>query len=109
MDNFKTWLEGKEGEQNKTSGFSAPVFTSEEVYEKIFSLQDKAASIKRIPKPKPKVEKPVKNETETNSENAKTSDSTPEKDTSQNDKPAGDSDSSTNEEVNVESEPHDEL
>ncbi|KAK6233692.1 hypothetical protein QUC31_006098 [Theobroma cacao] len=109
MDNFKTWLDGKEAERNKTSGFSAPVFTSEEVYEKLFSLQDKAASIKRIPKPKPKVEKPIKNETETNSENANTSDSTPEKDTSQNDKPAGDSDSSTNEEVNVESEPHDEL
>lgn len=26
---------------SRTSGFSAPVFTSEEVYEKLFSLQDK--------------------------------------------------------------------
>ncbi|XWS74632.1 hypothetical protein CRYUN_Cryun01aG0015000 [Craigia yunnanensis] len=109
MDKFKTWLDEKEAEQKRTSGFSTPVFTSEEVYEKVFSLQDKAASIKRIPKPKPKVEKPIKNETEMNSKNAKNSDSTPEKDNSQNDKPAGDSDSLTNEEANVESEPHDEL
>ncbi|XWS57082.1 hypothetical protein CRYUN_Cryun09bG0141000 [Craigia yunnanensis] len=90
------------------SGFSTPVFTSEEVYEKVFNLQDKAASINRIPKPNPKVEKPVKNETETNSENAKNSNSTPEKDTSQNDRPAGNSDTSTKE-VNVESEPYDKL
>ncbi|XVF24547.1 hypothetical protein REPUB_Repub13aG0137700 [Reevesia pubescens] len=109
MDKLKTWLDEKEAEQKKTSAFSTPAFTSEKVYEKVFSLQDKAASIKRIPKPKPKVEKPVKNETETNSENEKNSDSIPEKDTSQNEKPAGDSDSSTNEEVNVESETRDEL
>ncbi|XP_022745877.1 heat shock 70 kDa protein 17-like [Durio zibethinus] len=118
-DKFKTWLDEKEAQQKKTSEFSTPVFTSEEVFKKVLSLQDKAASIKRIPKPKPKVEKPVKNETETNSKNAENSYSTPENDNSQNDKPAGDSDSSTseevglessiNEEVNVESEPHDEL
>ncbi|XWS08210.1 hypothetical protein CRYUN_Cryun41cG0060200 [Craigia yunnanensis] len=109
MDKFKIWLDEKEAEQKKTSGFSTPVFTSEEVYEKVFGLQDEAASIKRIPKPKPKVEKPIKNETEKNTTNAENSDPTPEKDSSQSDKPAGDSDSSTNEEVNVESEPHDEL
>ncbi|XVE68482.1 hypothetical protein DITRI_Ditri09bG0071700 [Diplodiscus trichospermus] len=108
-DKLKSWLDEKEAEQNKTSGFSAPVFTSEEVYDKVFSLQDKAASIKRIPKPKPKVEKPVKNETETNSKNAESSESTPEKDNSQNDKPAGDSASSTSEEAKEEPEPHDEL
>lgn len=66
-----------------------------------------AESIKRIPKPKPKVEKPIKNETEMNSEKAKNSDSAPEKDTSQNDKPDRESDSTTNEEV--ESETYDEL
>ncbi|OMO49450.1 Heat shock protein 70 family [Corchorus capsularis] len=108
MNKFKTWLDEKEAEQKKTSGFSTPVFTSEEVYGKVFNLQDKAASIKRIPKPKPKVEKPVKNETETNSENVKNSDSTPE-DTSQDEKPAGDANSSTNEEVKKEAESHDEL
>ncbi|MBA0868071.1 hypothetical protein Goshw_008433 [Gossypium schwendimanii] len=105
MDKLKTWLDEKEAEQKKTSGYSTPVFTSEEVYEKVFNLQDKAASIKRIPKPKPKVEKPVKNETEAKSENTTSS----EKDTSENDKPAGDSDSSTNEKVKGGSEPHDEL
>ncbi|KAG8490263.1 hypothetical protein CXB51_015489 [Gossypium anomalum] len=105
MDKLKTWLDEKEAEQKKTSGYSTPVFTSEEVYEKVFNLQDKAASVKRIPKPKPKVEKPVKNETESKSENTTSS----EKDTSENDKPAGDSDSSTNEKVKGGSEPHDEL
>ncbi|KAK5826612.1 Heat shock 70 kDa 17 -like protein [Gossypium arboreum] len=105
MDKLKTWLDEKEAEQKKTSGYSTPVFTSEEVYEKVFNLQDKAASVKRIPKPKPKVEKPVKNETESKSENTTSS----EKDTSENDKPVGDSDSSTNEKVKGGSEPHDEL
>ncbi|KAK8517049.1 hypothetical protein V6N13_092326 [Hibiscus sabdariffa] len=110
MDKLKNWLDEKEAEQKKTTGYSTPVFTSEEVYEKVLNLQDKAASIKRIPKPKPKVEKPAKNETETKSENTTSSDSAPEKDTSENDKPAGNSDSSTNEKVNGESEAaHDEL
>ncbi|XP_039020085.1 heat shock 70 kDa protein 17-like [Hibiscus syriacus] len=109
MDKLKTWLDEKEVEQKKMPGYSTPVFTSEEVYEKVFNLQDKADSVKRIPKPKPKVEKPPKNDTETKSENTTSSDSTPEKDTSENDKPAGDSDGSTDEEVDGESEPHDEL
>ncbi|XVF82598.1 hypothetical protein PTKIN_Ptkin16aG0062300 [Pterospermum kingtungense] len=120
MDKVKTWLDEKEAEQKKISGFSTPVFTSEEVYEKVFGLQDKADSIKRIPKPKPKVEKkPVKNENETDSKNAENPDSTSEKDDPESDKPAGDADSSTKaaedtdsstkEEVDVESEPHDEL
>ncbi|GMJ14362.1 heat shock protein 70 [Hibiscus trionum] len=108
-DKLKTWLDEKEAEQKKTSGHITPVFTSEEVYEKVFNLQDKAGSIKRIPKPKPKVEKPAKNETETKSENRTSSDSAEEKDTSENDKPAGNSDSSTDEKVSGESEPHDEL
>ncbi|KAE8723678.1 Heat shock 70 kDa protein 17 [Hibiscus syriacus] len=109
MDKLKTWLDEKEVEQKKMPGYSTPVFTSEEVYEKVFNLQDKADSFKRIPKPKPKVEKPPKNDTENKSENTTSSDSTLEKDTSENDKPAGDSDGSTDEEVDGESEPHDEL
>ncbi|KAL4366194.1 hypothetical protein GQ457_05G033010 [Hibiscus cannabinus] len=110
MDKLKNWLDEKEAEQKKMTGYSTPVFTSEEVYEKVLNLQDKAASIKRIPKPKPKVEKPAKNETETKAENTTSSDSAPEKDTSENDKPAGNTDSSTNEKVNGESEAaHDEL
>ncbi|KAE8655556.1 Heat shock 70 kDa protein 17 [Hibiscus syriacus] len=107
MNKLKTWLDDKEAEQKKTLGHSTPVFTSEEVYEKVYNLQEKAASIKRIPKPKPKVEKPIKNETETKSENTTSSDSAPEKDTSENEKPGGNTDSSTNE--NGESKPHDEL
>ncbi|CBI28657.3 unnamed protein product, partial [Vitis vinifera] len=65
-DKVKNWLEEKEAEQKKTSGFSTPAFTSDEVYEKIFKFQEKVASINRIPKPKPKIEKPTKNETTNN-------------------------------------------
>lgn len=54
----------KEAEQKRTPIFSKPAFTSEEVYERLFDLKDKVASVNRIPKPKPKVEKAVKNETE---------------------------------------------
>ncbi|KAJ0089252.1 hypothetical protein Patl1_33274 [Pistacia atlantica] len=97
-DKFKSWLDEKENEQKKTSGFSKPAFTSEEVYDKIFNLQDKVSSIKRIPKPKPKVEKkPVKNETESSGEDGKDSNSTPEEKTSQTEKPASDSNSPSEE------------
>ncbi|KAJ0028399.1 hypothetical protein Pint_36594 [Pistacia integerrima] len=124
-DKFKSWLDEKENEQKKTSGFSKPAFTSEEVYDKIFNLQDKVSSIKRIPKPKPKVEKkPVKNETESSGEDGKDSNSTSEEKTSQTEKPASDSSSpseektsdtaesdgsSSEKKVDSESEGHDEL
>ncbi|EEF41831.1 heat shock 70 kDa protein 17 [Ricinus communis] len=72
----KSWLDEKEAEQKRTSAFSKPVITSEEIYEKVFNLQDKVATVNRIPKPKPKVEKPKKNESETSSENLNTSNST---------------------------------
>ncbi|OWM83320.1 hypothetical protein CDL15_Pgr012801 [Punica granatum] len=62
-DKLKIWLEEKEGEQ-KGSGNSKLAFTSDEVYRKILSLQDKVTGVNRIPKPKPKIEKPAKNETE---------------------------------------------
>ncbi|MBA0870578.1 hypothetical protein Goshw_014384 [Gossypium schwendimanii] len=95
IDKFKTWLDEKEAEQQKMSGFSTPVFTSKEVYEKVAFVQNKADSIKKIPKPKPKTEKPINNaETE---------------DTSGDEKPAEESDSSKNEEDTVESEMHEEL
>ncbi|KAG8480660.1 hypothetical protein CXB51_025211 [Gossypium anomalum] len=96
IDKFKTWLDEKEAEQQKMSGFSTPVFTSKEVYEKVTGVQNKADSIKKIPKPKPKTEKPINN--------AET-----EKDTSGDEKPAEESDSSKNEEDKVESEMHEEL
>ncbi|PPR85677.1 hypothetical protein GOBAR_AA35018 [Gossypium barbadense] len=96
IDKFKTWLDEKEAEQQKMSGFSMPVFTSKEVYEKVTGVQNKADSIKKIPKPKPKTEKPINN--------AET-----EKDTSGDEKPAEESDSSKNEEDKVEPEMHEEL
>ncbi|KAE8717888.1 hypothetical protein F3Y22_tig00110020pilonHSYRG00232 [Hibiscus syriacus] len=105
MDKFKTWLDEKEAEQLKTSGFSRPVFTSKEVYEKIIVMKEKADSIKKIPKPKPKDEKPVNNKTKTGSEKSRTPDSTPEKDTSQTEN----SDSSKDKEAKVESDLHEEL
>ncbi|WJZ85157.1 hypothetical protein VitviT2T_004709 [Vitis vinifera] len=112
-DKVKNWLEEKEAEQKKSSGFSTPAFTSDEVYEKIFKFQEKVASINRIPKPKPKIEKPPKKETENNGasseEKANASNSTSEKTpSSQNDQSAaGDSDGKPNEEA--EGDAHDEL
>lgn len=64
-ENFKKWLNDKEAEQQKISASITPAFTSQEIISKLLDLQDKVASTNRIPKPKPKVEKPsVKNETE---------------------------------------------
>ncbi|KAK9285864.1 hypothetical protein L1049_025065 [Liquidambar formosana] len=107
-EKVRNWLNEMEAEQKKISGFSTPVFTSEEVYGKVFNLQDKVASINRIPKPKPKIEKPTKNETESSGENENSS-STPEDNPSQNDQSAGDSASSTNDKADSEPEVHDEL
>nr|QBS00792.1 HSP70 [Agave sisalana] len=93
-DKVKSWLEEKESQQKKNSDFDTPIFTSEEVYEKVYKLQDKVSSVNRIPKPKPKIEKPAKEESQTK-ENATTTDSenksnTPsdESTTSQTDQPA---------------------
>ncbi|RWW19836.1 hypothetical protein GW17_00016083 [Ensete ventricosum] len=47
---------------SRASLFSTPIFTSDEVYQKVSKLQDKVASVNRIPKPKPKPEKPPKEE-----------------------------------------------
>jgi hypoxia up-regulated 1 len=93
-EKLKKWLDDKEAEQKKTSGLSKPVFTSEEVYSKILDLQDEVASVNRIPKPKPKIEKPVKNDT-TDSKTDDKTDATTEEKTSQKDE--------------AESESHDEL
>ncbi|CAN1752647.1 Heat shock 70 kDa protein 17, partial [Linum perenne] len=93
-EKLKSWLDEKEAEQKQTSGSSKPAFTSEEVYTKVFKLQDKVTSINRIPKPKPKVEKPKKNETEepkkSESEEGKKSDS--EKSSESSEKTSGGSD-----------------
>lgn len=105
-DKLKSWLDEKEAEQKKTSGYSKPVFTSEEVFEKVFDLQDKVATVNKIPKPKPKVEKPKKNETEASGETSNGSNSTSQD--GQRDESTVDSSGSA-EEVNTETEAHDEL
>ncbi|GLT95674.1 hypothetical protein SLE2022_133420 [Rubroshorea leprosula] len=116
QDKFKTWLEEKETEQTKTSAFSTPAFTSEEVDMKLWDLQAKVDSINRIPKPKPKIEKPVKIETVSEGENVKDSNTT-SGNTSESDKPATESDApaadekveAANEKGEAEAEVHDEL
>ncbi|KAL6522982.1 hypothetical protein OROHE_016488 [Orobanche hederae] len=95
-EKLRRWLSDKEAEQKKTSGFNKPAFTSDEVYEKVLDLQDKVTNVNRIPKPKPKVEKPAKVETDK-------SNSTAEETTTSS------KDSTTDDMVNAESKPHDEL
>ncbi|GAB2282145.1 hypothetical protein Dimus_016698 [Dionaea muscipula] len=63
-DKLKKWLDEKEAEQNKLPASEAPLLTSDEVLGKLFDLKAKVAIVNRIPKPKPKVEKPVINETD---------------------------------------------
>lgn len=108
----KKWLDEKEAEQAKTSSLDKPAFTSDEVLEKVLDLQEKVASVDRIPKPKPKVVKPVKNETESNTENNTSnqtdSSSSSKESTSPVDDTEGESESSTNEKA-FDSEAHDEL
>ncbi|KAJ6800533.1 heat shock 70 kDa protein 17 isoform X1 [Iris pallida] len=94
-DKVKSWLEEKEVLQKKISDFAAPIFTSEEVNEKIARLQDKVSSVNRIPKPKPKVEKPPKEESENTERTSNTDSDTGssstagEEDTAQEDPPTG--------------------
>ncbi|KAL0289332.1 UNVERIFIED_CONTAM: Heat shock protein 17 [Sesamum angustifolium] len=89
----------------KTSGFSKPAFTSTEVYGKVLDLQDKVASINRIPKPKPKVEKPDKVVTESVGDK----DDSTSGETSSKDQTTSNSDNVADEKANAESQGHDEL
>ncbi|XP_004502074.1 heat shock 70 kDa protein 17 [Cicer arietinum] len=100
-EKLKKWLDEKETEQKKTSEFSKPAFTSEEVYSKVFGLQSKVASINRIPKPK--IQKSTKNETESNEQNTDSSTSTDS--SSQSDQ----SESQSEETVDEQPKSHDEL
>ncbi|KAK1324719.1 Heat shock 70 kDa protein 17 [Acorus calamus] len=103
-DKVKKWLEEKETLQKKNPAFSTPVFTSEEIYDKVFQLQDKVSTINRIPKPKPKIEKPPKEEPKGGGESkdpSNTSEEVPPK----TDQATEDPGSPTSEE----SDPHDEL
>lgn len=105
-EKFRKWLDEKEAEQKKISPSSKPAFTSEEVYGKVLDLQDEVASINRIPKPKPKIEKPVKNDTASSSSSEEETNNTS---SSQDGKTSETSDSSTPEEADSEPEAHDEL
>lgn len=67
------------------------------------------SSINRIPKPKPKIERPMKNETESSGENVTPSNSTSEEYLNQSNQSSKDSDSSSNEQVDPEPKAHDEL
>lgn len=111
-DKLKAWLAEKEAEQQKTPASSTPAFTSEEVYLKVLNLQDKVASVNRIPKPKPKIQKPAKNEmdkSKSSEDKAKASNSTSEESTSQSNESATEPDGSDNENADTETKAHDEL
>ncbi|KAI8526703.1 hypothetical protein RHMOL_Rhmol12G0016100 [Rhododendron molle] len=103
-EKLRKWLDEKEAEQKKISSSSKPAFTSEEVYEKILDLQDEVASINKIPKPKPKLEKPVKNDTDSSSSSEETNTTS-----SEDGQTSEMSDSSTPEEADSEPDVHDEL
>ncbi|CAL0323233.1 unnamed protein product [Lupinus luteus] len=109
-EKLKKWLDEKETEQKKASLFSTPVFTSDEVYLKVLVLENKVSSINRIPKPKPKTQKPVKNETESGGQKTDNSSSTSsDSSSSPNDKSANNSNGSSDETVDDKTEVHDEL
>lgn len=104
-EKVKAWLEEKENLQKNTPIYNPPVFTSEEVYQKVLDLQDKVSSVNRIPKPKPKVEKKTAKEEEPASKEKPTSsESAP--DTSDSEPKAQEEDQSASD---SEPESHDEL
>ncbi|XP_031105208.1 heat shock 70 kDa protein 17 [Ipomoea triloba] len=112
-EKLKSWLNEKEAEQAKTPGYSKPVFTSEEVYTKLFDLQDKVAKVNKIPKPKPKVEKPTTNGTENNGQKEKADSSSEEpsqkEQTGDSGKPASGDKPSAESNGDGQPEKHDEL
>lgn len=59
---IKKRVDENEAKQAKTPGYMVPIFTSDEVYGKVGKLQEKVLKISNIPRPKPKVEKPPKND-----------------------------------------------
>ncbi|GMN27394.1 hypothetical protein TIFTF001_001629 [Ficus carica] len=90
----------------RTPASSTPAFTSEDVYLKVFNLQDKIANVHRMPKPKPKIQKPAKNgtdKTKSSQEKAKSSDTTSEESQqSQSNESVAESNVSDNENVDTE-------
>ncbi|XP_021769992.1 heat shock 70 kDa protein 17-like [Chenopodium quinoa] len=108
-DKFSKWLDQKQAEQEKASATSEPVFTSEEVYDKLADLQAEVTRVNRIPKPRPKVEKPAKNDTNTEKaekDSNSTSGTSEESSTKENPET---SDGSATDNADPESRSHDEL
>ncbi|AQK54690.1 Heat shock protein 17 [Zea mays] len=112
-EKVKAWLEEKENLQKNTPVYSSPVFTSEQVYEKVLDLQDKVSSVNRIPKPKPKAEKKIAEEEPASKGKTTSSESAPNEgeytETSQEPKAReGDHSASANS-SDLDPESHDEL
>ncbi|GAA0154559.1 Hsp70 family chaperone [Lithospermum erythrorhizon] len=107
-EKLRKWLNEKEAEQKKTPGFNTPVFTSDEIYDKVINLQDKVSRVNRIPKPKPIIEKPVKNETEKSDDKENTHTPSSDESSTPTDQGSSDSDKS-NDNAKSETEVHDEL
>ncbi|CAL9762617.1 unnamed protein product [Musa acuminata subsp. burmannicoides] len=100
-EKLKNWLVEVEELQKKASLLSTPIFTSDEVYQKVSKLQDKVASVNRIPKPKPKPEKPPKEEPANHDNSTSTSNSTSGEQTSETGHATQDSSSTTADQENV--------
>ncbi|KAH7658646.1 Heat shock protein 70 family protein [Dioscorea alata] len=96
-EKVKTWLNEKETLQKGTPNTEAPAFTSSEVYVKVSKLQDKVASVNRIPKPKPKIEKPPKEESQNKENTTDSLNSTSEKESASEEQSSSQSDQSTKE------------
>ncbi|XP_051135545.1 heat shock 70 kDa protein 17 [Andrographis paniculata] len=107
-EKLRNWLGEKEAEQKKTSGYSKPAFTSDEVYGKILDLQEKVTKVNKIPKPKPKIEKPIKVEIESDSDKSSATDS-PSGDEPPTSSTTEDHTKSDQAETESGSQPHDEL
>ncbi|WVZ73980.1 hypothetical protein U9M48_022221 [Paspalum notatum var. saurae] len=107
-EKVKGWLEEKESLQKSTPAHSPPLFTSEEVIEKVLDLQDKVSSVNRIPKPKPKIEKKTKEEEAASKEKTAPSESASDE-TSQEPKAPEEDQSASATASDTEPEPHDEL
>ncbi|MFS7944320.1 putative Heat shock protein 70 family [Helianthus anomalus] len=111
-DDLKKWLDDKEAEQQKLSASSTPAYTSQEVIDKLLDLKDKVASTNRIPKPKPKVEKPtVKNNDSKQEETVEkpTESETDESESKSSSSSKDDNNDSKQQETVGESTEHDEL
>lgn len=108
-DKLRKWLDDKQAEQEKTPASSTPVFTSEEVYEKLADRQATVAIVDRIPKPKPKVTKPVKNNTNGEKAEDASSSSTPSSSEDNSSKETENSDESGSGNAESQAPTHDEL